>query len=115
MATAGTKIDVKKGLLTMTVFNETISFKIFDAMKSPFQLEDCFVIDVVDDLVKDTFIESISKDPLETSIAYSGMDFHDEGIKAAGDSLEKTPIVPLPFRIKPPSILESAWQKLKEL
>lgn len=74
-------------------------------------MEDCFVINVVDDLVKDTFIELSSKDPLETSIVHSDMDFHDEGIKAAGDSLERTPIVPVPFRIKPPSILGSAGEK----
>lgn len=36
MAIAGTKIDVKKGFLTMTVFYETIGLKIFDAMKVRF-------------------------------------------------------------------------------
>ncbi|XP_070672482.1 uncharacterized protein [Malus domestica] len=35
MATSGTKIDVKKCLLTMTVLGETIEFRIFDAMKQP--------------------------------------------------------------------------------
>ncbi|KAK9950891.1 hypothetical protein M0R45_006357 [Rubus argutus] len=80
MATAGTKIDVQKGILTMTVFDTTVGFHIFDAMRSPMHLGDCFCIDVVDDLVESSFIESSSKDPLETSIAHHGMEFHDEVI-----------------------------------
>ncbi|CAL2256333.1 unnamed protein product [Prunus armeniaca] len=35
MATAGAIIDVKKGTLTMTVFIETIAFKVFEASKFP--------------------------------------------------------------------------------
>jgi hypothetical protein len=45
MATAGTKIDVQKGILTMTVFNTTVGFRIFDAMTSPMPLGECFRID----------------------------------------------------------------------
>jgi hypothetical protein len=44
MATAGTKIDVQKGILTMTVFETTIGFHIFDAMKSPLKLGECFYV-----------------------------------------------------------------------
>ncbi|CAL8993098.1 unnamed protein product [Prunus brigantina] len=35
MATAGAIIDVKKGTLTMNVFDETIAFKVFEASKFP--------------------------------------------------------------------------------
>jgi hypothetical protein len=45
MATAGTKIDVQKGILTMTVFDATVGFRIFDAMRSPMPLGECFLID----------------------------------------------------------------------
>ncbi|KAM1495945.1 hypothetical protein ACFXTO_030606 [Malus domestica] len=48
MATAGTKIDVKAGLLTMTVQDVTVKFQIFEALKSPLDPHDCFQIDVVD-------------------------------------------------------------------
>ena len=53
MATVGTKIDVQKGILTMTVFETTIGFRIFDAMKSPLKLGECFRVEVVEDLVID--------------------------------------------------------------
>ena len=45
MATAGTKIDVQKGILTMTVFDATVGFRIFDAIRSPMPLGECFRID----------------------------------------------------------------------
>jgi hypothetical protein len=45
MATAGTKIDVQKGILTMTVFDTTVGFRIFDAIRSPMPLGECFRID----------------------------------------------------------------------
>jgi hypothetical protein len=45
MATAGTRIDVQKGILTMTVFDTTVGFRIFDATRNPMPLGDCFRID----------------------------------------------------------------------
>jgi hypothetical protein len=53
MATAGTRIDVQKGILTMTVFDTTVGFRIFDAMRSPMPLGDCFLIDKCEQLEKD--------------------------------------------------------------
>jgi hypothetical protein len=53
MATAGTRIDVQKGILTMTVFDTTVGFRIFDAMRSPLPLGDCFRIDKCEQLEKD--------------------------------------------------------------
>ena len=53
MATAGTRIDVQKGILTMTVFDTTVGFRIFDAMRSPMPLGDCFRIDKCEQLEKD--------------------------------------------------------------
>jgi hypothetical protein len=50
MATAGTRIDVQKGILTMTVFDTTVGFRIFDAMRSPMPLGDCFQIDKCEQL-----------------------------------------------------------------
>ena len=45
MATACTRIDVQKGILTMMVFETTIGFRIFDAMKSPLKLGECFYVE----------------------------------------------------------------------
>ncbi|KAK9921933.1 hypothetical protein M0R45_030425 [Rubus argutus] len=107
MATAGTKIDVKEGILTMTVFDTTICFRIFDAMKSPLPLGDCFKIDVVDEAVTTSFIESNSKDSLETSLAYPDMDFLDEEIVDATLALTTTPPASIPYRIQPFTALET--------
>lgn len=52
MATAGTKIDVKSGLLTMTVQGITVEFQVFEALKKPMDLYDCFRVEVVDPIIK---------------------------------------------------------------
>ncbi|XP_050379608.1 uncharacterized protein LOC126796936 [Argentina anserina] len=62
MATAGTKIDVKLGLLTMSVYETTIEFKIFDELKKPMRLQKVYSIEVedkIDDLVEHTFHETL--------------------------------------------------------
>jgi hypothetical protein len=111
MATAGTKIDVKEGILTMTVFDTTIGFRIFDAIRSPMPLGDCFKIEVLDEAVATSFIETNSKDPLETSLAYPDMDFLDEEIVDATLALTTTPPTSIPYCIQPLTVLEtsSSW------
>ncbi|XP_024198322.1 uncharacterized protein LOC112201644 [Rosa chinensis] len=54
MATGGTKIDVKLGLLTMMVYDTTIGFKIFDELRKSMRLQKVYSIEVedkIDDLV----------------------------------------------------------------
>ncbi|KAK9928810.1 hypothetical protein M0R45_025930 [Rubus argutus] len=101
MATAGTKIDVKEGILTMTVFETTIGFRIFDAMRSPMPLGDCFKIDVVDEAIATSFIDTNSRDPLETSLVYPDMDFLDEEIVDATSALTTTPPTSTPYCFQP--------------
>ncbi|KAM2953716.1 hypothetical protein FF1_032071 [Malus domestica] len=78
MVTAGRKIDVKSGLQTMTVQDITIEFQMFEAFKKSLGAYDCFSIDVVDYLVKKTFIEISIDDPLEICITQHGMKFENE-------------------------------------
>ncbi|XP_021801259.1 uncharacterized protein LOC110745477, partial [Prunus avium] len=40
MATAGTIIDVKKGLLSMIVQGQTVEFKVFEAIKKPVEMDE---------------------------------------------------------------------------
>ncbi|XP_004293130.1 PREDICTED: uncharacterized protein LOC101305437 [Fragaria vesca subsp. vesca] len=87
MATAGTKIDVKEGLLTMTVHGNTMTWRIFDALKRPADPYDCFSGDVVQQLVKKSFIETCSKDPLEVCIAQHGMEFENVEVLEAEEAL----------------------------
>ncbi|XP_034197737.1 uncharacterized protein LOC117613216 [Prunus dulcis] len=65
MATVGMKIDVKSGLLTMNVQDTTINFQVFEALKRPFDPYDCFHIEVVDQIIEKTFIESNCTYPIE--------------------------------------------------
>ncbi|CAL2255631.1 unnamed protein product [Prunus armeniaca] len=41
MATVGTIIDVKKGLLTMIVQGQIVEFKVFEAIKKPVEMNEC--------------------------------------------------------------------------
>lgn len=75
MATAGTIIDVQKGLLTMTVGGITIEFKVFEASRRPSDVQECCFVDVVDNVVRESFILNSSPDPLETCLVHYGMDF----------------------------------------
>ena len=91
MATAGTKIDVKLGLLTMTVYDTTIGFKIFDELRKPMRLQKVYSIEVEDkinELVEHTFHETSSNDALESAIAHFGMDFCEEGTLEAVEHLD---------------------------
>ncbi|KAI5343351.1 hypothetical protein L3X38_011227 [Prunus dulcis] len=54
MATAKTKIDIEQGTLIMTVNEETVAFKVFDALK-PNVVQDCFQIEVFGNPGKERF------------------------------------------------------------
>ena len=78
MATTGRKIEVKFGLVTMTMQDITIGFQMFEALIKSLGAYDCFSIDVVDYLVKKTFIKISIDDPLEICITQHGMKFENE-------------------------------------
>src|SRR3954468_15282547 len=65
MATAGAKVDVKTGMLTMTVLGDTIEFQIFKAMRYPDEAPECLMIDVLDKPIQKTFQGSCSHDLLD--------------------------------------------------
>ncbi|XP_040375287.1 uncharacterized protein LOC121053035 [Rosa chinensis] len=91
IATAGTKIDVKLGLLTMTVYDTTIGFKILDELRKPMRLQKVYSIEVEDkinDLVEHTFHETSSSDALKAALAHFGMDFYEESTIKAVEQLD---------------------------
>ncbi|KAF7823798.1 uncharacterized protein G2W53_021942 [Senna tora] len=51
LATGRTIIDVQKGELTMRVQDQEVKFKVFKAMKLPGETEECFHVNVVDNVV----------------------------------------------------------------
>ncbi|BBN70423.1 transposable element gene [Prunus dulcis] len=70
MATAGAIIDVKKGTLTMNVFDETIAFKVFEASKFPSDEHEVFHLDAIDTMVKEALPMSYLE-PIEACITQS--------------------------------------------
>ncbi|KAI5313264.1 hypothetical protein L3X38_042438 [Prunus dulcis] len=121
MATAKTIIDVKNGLLTMTVLGETVQFKVFESLSHPSSSIDCCSIDVLDSLVFTKFLLAQSNDPLQYVLSQSQNDFDEEVLMemvAALEALKPYPsifsplIEPLepstthliPSNVKPPKL-----------
>ena len=80
MATGRTLIDVQKGELTMRVQDQEVTFNVFKAMKFPTEPDDCFAINMVDDLVSEMFAQTHPIDPLEASIINSDVKHDQEAI-----------------------------------
>ncbi|KAM1136405.1 hypothetical protein ACFX2B_034119 [Malus domestica] len=68
MATARTLIDVEAGTLTLRVQGESVVFKLFEAVKRPFEPEECFRVDVLDGIVHANFASRSSNDELLTCL-----------------------------------------------
>ncbi|XP_028769798.1 uncharacterized protein LOC114727232 [Neltuma alba] len=65
LATARTLIDVEKGEITMRVNGEKVIFNMNQALKFPDDSAHCNCIDVIDSIVQEELINSLTKDPLE--------------------------------------------------
>ncbi|XP_062075231.1 uncharacterized protein LOC133779264 [Humulus lupulus] len=62
-------IDVQKGELTMTVQDEQVTFNVFKAMRFPFEVEEYFVVSVVDYFASKE-LENNFDDPLERLLMF---------------------------------------------
>ncbi|XP_050378309.1 uncharacterized protein LOC126795526 [Argentina anserina] len=101
IVTAGTKIDVKLSLLTMTVYDTTIGLKIFDELKKPMRLQKVYsteVEDKIDDLVEHTFHETSSNDIFESALAHFGMNFSEDETLEVEDHLDSYLALSLPTK-----------------
>ncbi|CAL2256323.1 unnamed protein product [Prunus armeniaca] len=79
MRTARTKIDVYEGTLTMAFDEETVEFKVFAALKYPNDDHACFFIDVLEQIVQETFSASQRETPLERALIQSPETVNKEG------------------------------------
>lgn len=71
LATRRALIDVQRGLLILKLGEEHISFNLFEAMKFPAEIDNCFQIDVVDRAIKETFQLQHPADTYEACIMHS--------------------------------------------
>ncbi|XP_062085631.1 uncharacterized protein LOC133791729 [Humulus lupulus] len=78
LATGRTLIDVQKGELTMRVQDEKVTFNVFKAMRSPYEVEECSVVSVVDSLASREFETSNVGDPLERLLLFDSHNEEDE-------------------------------------
>jgi hypothetical protein len=69
LATAGTLIDVQQGTLTLRVQDESVEFKVFEAVKKPGDLEECSRIDIVETLAHANFLANSTDDLLQICLA----------------------------------------------
>ncbi|CAN6557612.1 unnamed protein product [Malus baccata var. baccata] len=68
IATAQTLIDVEACTLTLRVQGESVVFKLFEAIKRPLELEECFRVNALDGIVHANFASQSSNDELLTCL-----------------------------------------------
>lgn len=71
LATSRTLIDVHQGKLILRVEDEQVEFTVFDAMKHPSELDTCFKISVLDNVMAKNVEESYTISPLENCLVNS--------------------------------------------
>ncbi|KAI5317403.1 hypothetical protein L3X38_037110 [Prunus dulcis] len=94
MRTARTKIDVYEGTLTMAFDEETVEFKVFDALKYPNDDHACFSMDVLERMVQETFNASQKETPLETALIQSPETVNEEGNTAVLEAVNMLEALP---------------------
>ncbi|XP_020417920.1 uncharacterized protein LOC109948646 [Prunus persica] len=92
LATAVTIIDVKKGLLSMTVQSQTIEFKVFEAIKKPMDMDVCFYVDVIDTIAHTTFLANVNEDELLTCLANPKLRSYSNEAQHLVATLDSAPI-----------------------
>ncbi|CAL2228629.1 unnamed protein product [Prunus armeniaca] len=105
MRTVMTKIDVYEGTFTMAFDEETVEFKVFDALKYPNNDHACFSIDVLEQMVQETFSASQGETPLERALIQSPETVNKEGNIAVLEAVNILEALP-PQRGKFNSIFE---------
>ena len=72
MDTAGCRIDVKNGKLSLDVEDEHVEFNLIKASKFPSITRECCRIDAVDSLAQKAISNNVSCDPLEHCLLNNG-------------------------------------------
>ncbi|XP_063938416.1 uncharacterized protein LOC135148083 [Daucus carota subsp. sativus] len=108
LATGQTLIDVQKGELTMRVQDQSVTFKVFNAMKFPTDEEECFKVEPLEAVEKFEMEQKPRPCTLE-SVLTGDSDFEDEGVEELRHfqehlkpSIEEAPIIELKL---PPDLL----------
>ncbi|XP_024032154.1 uncharacterized protein LOC112094726 [Morus notabilis] len=127
LATGRTLIDVQKGELTMRVNDEQVTFNVLKAMRSPDEVEDCSVVNVIDtfvfkeleqacykDLLKITTLAELEEENAEVSSELPCLEARSTGI-ARGRQFESLGLSERELKPPRPSIEEPPFLELKRL
>ena len=111
-------IDVQKGELRLRVQEEELTFKVFNAIKHPYENDNCFRVDVIKAIVSNQLGPS---EPLETSLTHEDpssceddlvreyvkwMDSFGPNRRKYFESLGASPSWLIPYVEKPPILEE---------
>ncbi|XP_050916838.1 uncharacterized protein LOC127132019 [Lathyrus oleraceus] len=112
MKTEKTKIDVDDGSMSMEFGDIIAKFNIFDAMKHPLEEHSVFRIELISELVDDTFSDLFS---LDFSSGFDDADVFPTGEAVADESVFVADALDVPAAPSAPSIEHPPSLELKEL
>ncbi|XP_004295618.1 PREDICTED: uncharacterized protein LOC101300039 [Fragaria vesca subsp. vesca] len=128
LATCYANISCRSGMMTISFGNMTLDLNIFSISKQPLENDEVGEVNLIDNLVTDTFHQSSIKDPLEACLVHFGADFDfDKSIEEVNALLDFVPLIdsanwkskvePLPLSSSPPipSIVKPPKLDLKQL
>ncbi|PIN02745.1 DNA-directed DNA polymerase [Handroanthus impetiginosus] len=109
LAIGRTLNDVQKGELTMKVQDQQITFNVLKAMKFPNESDECFSVNILDNLAGKEAIAKCPVDPLERALLGQLMRKMKRTLKQGVEPLERT----TPSKVLKPSIEEPPTLELK--
>lgn len=103
LATGRTLIDVQQGKLILRVQEEQVVFNLFDAMKYPSEVDSCFEINILDEIVVETLEDNYPSSPLENCLVNSrtmGAEIESEEMRECVRYLGALPTFESPHALK---------------
>ena len=77
LATANASINCRTGVMDVSFGNMKVRLNVFKASHQPPKKEDCFAIDVIDELVEEALPYILTEDPLEACLSHFNFDAYD--------------------------------------
>ena len=79
--------------MQLSFANKTMELNIFSIAKQPHNADDRIIdVDLIEELVDDTFVSNLSDDPLQTCLTHFSLDFDiDRSIDQVNALLDSTP------------------------
>ncbi|XP_059639796.1 uncharacterized protein LOC132282202 [Cornus florida] len=119
LATANASINCRTGVMDIAFGNMQVKLHIFHATQHPSNEDDCFLVDVIDEVVEESLPFILIKDPLETCMShfdFSNFDV-DQAIQEVNSLLDINAIMDVPpfHHSSGPIIVISPQLELKPL